>query len=158
VVEPARTVLAADAEVHVPLLIVSGTPLVEWTDAEGTTRRFMVDTGANAVILSPEVVMAARLPTRDNASTAGDTASGTGPIGRARDVRVNGLGMGRRVGACAGGGSGEGACLGFAAGADDRYEDAAEFISAKAGADRGGAGDRAASHSSADRCSRRSSG
>src|SRR3982751_5614575 len=39
VVEPARTVLAED-EVHVPFVTIGPMPLVEWTDAGGTKRRF----------------------------------------------------------------------------------------------------------------------
>src|SRR5437870_3783074 len=43
---PRQTILSA-AEVTIPLLNVGGLPMVEWIDSAGSTRRFLIDTGAN---------------------------------------------------------------------------------------------------------------
>jgi predicted aspartyl protease len=72
-VAPKQSVLPA-VKTRIPFTLIGGGPIVEWTDSTGTARRFLLDTGANAVILSPDVAAAQRLTLRDTGSTADDTS------------------------------------------------------------------------------------
>lgn len=72
---PRRVVIGA-AEVRVPIELVTFTPVVSFTSADGVRRRMTLDTGADAVLVTPGFVAACGLTTRP-ANRSHRDASGT---------------------------------------------------------------------------------
>jgi len=75
-VQSPRRVVFDAAEVRVPIELVTFTPVVAFTSADGVRRRMTLDTGADAVLLTPGCVAAAGLATRPSNRSHRD-ASGT---------------------------------------------------------------------------------
>ena len=78
VASPRQVVLDGD-EVHVLFELDGNIPVVKFTAPDGTQRRLMLDTGANALVMSPELATACHLTTRPASSTYED-ASGSGTL------------------------------------------------------------------------------
>jgi hypothetical protein len=63
-VQSPRRVIFGAAEVRVPIELVTFTPVVAFTTADGVRRRMTVDTGADGVLVTPAFVAACGLTTR----------------------------------------------------------------------------------------------
>ena len=75
-VQSPRRVVFDAAEVQVPIELVTFTPVVVFTSADGVRRRMTLDTGSDAVLVTPAFVAACRLATRPSNRSHRD-ASGT---------------------------------------------------------------------------------
>jgi len=75
-VQSPRRIVFDAAEVQVPIELATFTPVVAFTSADGVRRRMTLDTGSNAVMVTPGLVAACRLATRPSNRSHRD-ASGT---------------------------------------------------------------------------------